>query len=173
MKKVLLKIDGMTCSACSTGLEKYLNKQDGIKQATVNLIMNNANIEYDDRKLNLEQVEKFVEKAGFLSLGIDNFEKEEKKKTNEKYKPELKSLILKYKTWKNVCKIFNLKSTVEFTNDEEKIIEKSLQNIELIEKIIGQFPSISDAKDYDINVDLLLKKYGSWEILRKWIENNK
>ena len=58
-------------------------------------------------------------------------------------------------------------------NDEEKIIEKSLQNIELIEKIIGQFPSISDVKDYDINVDLLLKKYGSWEILRKWIENNK
>ena len=44
MKKVLLKIDGMTCSACSTGLEKYLNKQDGIKQATVNLIMNNAKI---------------------------------------------------------------------------------------------------------------------------------
>ena len=86
MKKVLLKIDGMTCSACSSGLEKYLNKQDGIKQATVNLIMNNANIEYDEKKLTLEQVEKFVEKAGFTSLGIDNFEKEEKKKTNEKYK---------------------------------------------------------------------------------------
>ena len=51
MKKVLLKIDGMTCSACSSGLEKYLNKQDGIKQATVNLIMNNANIEYDEKKL--------------------------------------------------------------------------------------------------------------------------
>ena len=62
MKKVLLKIDGMTCSACSTGLEKYLNKQEGIKQATVNLIMNNANVEYDDKKLTLEQVEKFVEK---------------------------------------------------------------------------------------------------------------
>ena len=86
MKKVLLKIDGMTCSACSSGLEKYLNKQDGIKQATVNLIMNNANIEYDDKKLTLEQIEKFVEKAGFSSLGIDNFKKEEKKKTNEKYK---------------------------------------------------------------------------------------
>ena len=86
MKKVLLKIDGMTCSACSSGLEKYLNKQDGIKIATVNLVMNNANIEYDDKKLTLEQVEKFVEKAGFASLGIDNFEKEEKKKSNEKYK---------------------------------------------------------------------------------------
>ena len=27
MKKVLLKIDGMTCSACSSGLEKYLNNK--------------------------------------------------------------------------------------------------------------------------------------------------
>ncbi len=85
MKKVLLKIDGMTCSACSSGLEKYLNKQDGVVKASVNLIMNNANIEYDDTKLTLEQVEKFVEKAGFESLGIDNFEKQEKKKSNQKY----------------------------------------------------------------------------------------
>ena len=48
--------------------------------------MNNASIEYDDSKLNLEQIEKFVEKAGFKSLGIDNFKKEEKRKSNEKYK---------------------------------------------------------------------------------------
>ena len=86
MKKVLLKIEGMTCSACSSGLEKFLNKQDGIKNAAVNLIMNNASIEYDDNKLNLEQVEKLIEKAGFTSLGIDNLKKEENKKTNEKYK---------------------------------------------------------------------------------------
>ena len=86
MKKVLLKIEGMTCSACSSGLEKYLNKQDGIIAASVNLIMNNASIEYDDAKLTLEQVEKFVDKAGFSSAGIDNLEKEEKKKSNEKYR---------------------------------------------------------------------------------------
>ena len=86
MKKVLLKIDGMTCAACSSGLEKYLNKQKGIKQAYVNLIMNNASIEYDDNILKLEDVEKFIERAGFLSLGIDRFEKEEKKKNNEKIK---------------------------------------------------------------------------------------
>ena len=85
MKKVLLKIDGMTCSACSSGLEKYLNKQDGVK-ATVNLVMNNASIEYDEEKYEVADLEKFVAKAGFESLGIDNFEKEEKKKSNEKYK---------------------------------------------------------------------------------------
>ena len=86
MKKVLLKIDGMTCSACSSGLEKYLNKQDGIINATVNLVMNNTSVEYDEKKLDISQIEKFVQKAGFESLGIDNLQKEEKKKSREKYK---------------------------------------------------------------------------------------
>ena len=86
MKKVLLKIGGMTCSACSSGLEKFLNRQDGIESASVNLVMNNANIQYDEQKLTLEQIEKFVEKAGFESLGIDTFQKEERRQSNQKYK---------------------------------------------------------------------------------------
>ena len=44
-------------------LEKYLNRQKGIKTASVNLIMNNASIEYDNTKINLEQVEKYIEKG--------------------------------------------------------------------------------------------------------------
>ncbi len=28
MKKVILKIGGMSCSACSNSIEKYLNKQE-------------------------------------------------------------------------------------------------------------------------------------------------
>ena len=86
MKKIILAIDGMTCSACSSGLEKYLNKQDGVKIATVNLVMNTASIEYDDKKLSLTDLNKFVENAGFKSLGIDTFEKEQRKNSNEKYK---------------------------------------------------------------------------------------
>ena len=86
MKKVILVIDGMTCSACSTGLEKYLNKQEGINQATVNLVMNTASIEYDDKKLNLADLDRFVEKAGFKSLGIDTFKKEQKRNDNDKYR---------------------------------------------------------------------------------------
>ena len=39
MKKIILSIDGMTCSACSNGLEKYLNKQNGIYNASVNLVI--------------------------------------------------------------------------------------------------------------------------------------
>ncbi len=86
MKKILLKIGGMTCSACSSGLEKFLNRQDGIESASVNLVMNNANIQYDENVLSIEQIKKFVQKAGFESLGIDNFQKEEKKQNNQKYK---------------------------------------------------------------------------------------
>jgi P-type Cu+ transporter len=70
MKKVILSIDGMTCSACSNGLEKYLNKQKGITSASVNLVMSNALIEYDDSVLNLQDIEKFVQEAGFKSLGL-------------------------------------------------------------------------------------------------------
>ncbi len=69
MKKIILAIDGMTCSACSNGLEKYLNKQKGIKEAQVNLVMANASIEYDDSILNVQDLEEFVKQAGFKSLG--------------------------------------------------------------------------------------------------------
>ncbi len=69
MKKIVLSIDGMTCSACSSGLEKYLNKQDGIESASVNLVMAVATIKYDEKKVSLEQLDEFVKKAGFKSLG--------------------------------------------------------------------------------------------------------
>lgn len=69
MKKIILSIDGMTCSACSNGLEKYLNKQNGIYEASVNLVMGNTTILYDEKILDVGKLEEFVFKAGFKSLG--------------------------------------------------------------------------------------------------------
>lgn len=86
MKTVLLKVDGMTCSACSNGLEKYLNKQNGIIIANVNLIMGNVLIEYDDNVLNIKNIEQFIKKAGFRSLGLYDNKLEEEKNNNEKAK---------------------------------------------------------------------------------------
>ena len=86
MKKIILSIEGMTCSACSNGLEKYLNKQDGIKEASVNLVMANASIIYDEKKLNIENLNEFVKKAGFKSLGEFKEIKIEKKSKREKIK---------------------------------------------------------------------------------------
>ena len=60
MKTVIISIDGMTCSACSNGLEKYLNKQNGIVEASVNLIMSNATIIYDENILEKSKLDEFV-----------------------------------------------------------------------------------------------------------------
>lgn len=84
IKKIILAIEGMTCSACSNGLEKYLNKQKGIKNASVNLVMANTTIEYDDAVLNQEKIEEFVKQAGFKSLGEFKEIKIEKKSKKEK-----------------------------------------------------------------------------------------
>ena len=86
MKKIILSIDGMTCSACSNGLEKYLNKQNGIINATVNLVMANATIDYDDNILNQEKIEKYIKQAGFSSSGIFKEFKIEKSNKKEKRK---------------------------------------------------------------------------------------
>ena len=63
MQTIILSIDGMTCSACSNGLEKYLNKQNGIINASVNLVMANATINFDEKILNQEKIEKYVKQA--------------------------------------------------------------------------------------------------------------
>ena len=74
MKKIILKIEGMSCSACSNGLEKYLNKQDGISAASVNLVSSSALIEYEDN-ITIDDLNRFVSEAGFKSLGEYKIEK--------------------------------------------------------------------------------------------------
>ena len=72
MKKVILRIGGMSCSACSNGLEKYLNKQPKIKEAKVNLVLKTANIIYND-DLDISEIEQYIKDAGFESLGDENY----------------------------------------------------------------------------------------------------
>ena len=84
MKKIILSIDGMTCSACSNGLEKYLNKQNGIIEANVNLVMANATIIYDEKILETNQLNNFIKQAGFNSLGeFKEINMENKNKTEK------------------------------------------------------------------------------------------
>lgn len=83
MQKVILNIKGMSCSACSNSLEKYLNKQNGIINATVNLVLSQASIEYNDN-LSIEDLNKFISDAGFESLGI--YDETKINKTNKRNK---------------------------------------------------------------------------------------
>lgn len=78
MKKKILNIEGMTCSACSNGLEKYLNKQKGIQSASVNLVMAQAEVVYNENLINTSDLNRFVKEAGFKSLGEQKIEKNNK-----------------------------------------------------------------------------------------------
>ena len=69
MKNIILNVGGMTCSGCSARLEKYLNKQEGIFSASVNLVLATAKIEYDENLLDVNKLNKFIEEAGFTSYG--------------------------------------------------------------------------------------------------------
>ena len=95
MKKIVLNIEGMTCSACSNGLEKYLNKQKGIEKTEVNLVMATALIEYDD-SLKIEDLNRMVQEAGFKSLGEKNDKKENKNKLTKVIIFSILGIILMY-----------------------------------------------------------------------------
>ena len=78
MKKIIIKVGGMSCSACSNKVEKHLNKQDGV-EASVNLVLGQALINYDEEKVRLIDIERFIYESGYEYLGIYN-EKEKDKK---------------------------------------------------------------------------------------------
>lgn len=65
MKKVNFDIQGMTCSSCSAHIEKAITKLTGIKNVNVNLLSNNMTVEYDDEKINNEDIIKAVIAAGY------------------------------------------------------------------------------------------------------------
>lgn len=70
MKKITLGVEGMSCAACSSSLEKHLNGKEGVASASVNLVMANATVEYDENALNQADIEKFIKEAGFKSTGL-------------------------------------------------------------------------------------------------------
>jgi P-type Cu+ transporter len=60
---VELSIDGMTCASCAAGIEKKLNKLDGVT-ATVNYATERARVEYGD-EVTPEQLVATIEEAGY------------------------------------------------------------------------------------------------------------
>lgn len=64
-KTITLNISGMTCAACSARVEKALKKQHGVIDASVNLLQEKANIEFDDDKISIEDIKNIIEKTGY------------------------------------------------------------------------------------------------------------
>ena len=58
-------ITGMTCSACSSRVEKSVSKLEGIGTVSVNLLTNSMQVEYPDGALTTDEIVNCVEKAGY------------------------------------------------------------------------------------------------------------
>lgn len=65
MKKQLLDITGMSCSACSSRIEKVVNKMQGVEQMSVNLLKNNAHVTFDESVVDEKAIIARIEKLGF------------------------------------------------------------------------------------------------------------
>ena len=65
MATVTLNIDGMTCGGCVKSVTKVLNGLDGVRSATVSLENKNAQVEFDEGKIQIAQLVEAVEDAGF------------------------------------------------------------------------------------------------------------
>ncbi len=64
-EKKELKISGMHCASCALIIEKSLKKVDGVESATVNFATEKAVVEFDQKKVNIKNLIKAVEKAGY------------------------------------------------------------------------------------------------------------
>ena len=96
MKKEVYKIEGMTCAACSSAVERVTKKLEGVQESSVNLVAGKLTIVYDEALCGPQQIIAKVEKAGF---GIkpyvdDKKRREEAAKKEEQERKEAKKRFL-------------------------------------------------------------------------------
>ena len=61
-------VTGMSCAACSARIEKVVGKLEGVHTVTVNLLMNNMTVDFDDNLLNHDRYDYIYKPYEYLSL---------------------------------------------------------------------------------------------------------
>ncbi len=70
-------IEGMTCTACSSGIERSLGRKSFVKKIEVSLLNKSANIEFNENETNLDEIFKLIEKLGYSPKKTPTKEKKE------------------------------------------------------------------------------------------------
>ena len=65
MKKVTLKIEGMHCGACATGIQMIVSGLDGVKAISVDYEKKSGEVEFDESKVTVEQMSAAVKDLGY------------------------------------------------------------------------------------------------------------
>ena len=85
-----LKIDGMTCAACSGGIERVLAKTDGIEEINVNLTTETATVSFDQKLITNDEIIDKIKKMGFGAEVYD----ESKENSNQREYRNLKIYLI-------------------------------------------------------------------------------
>lgn len=99
MQKEQFDITGMTCSACSTRVEKSVAKLPGIKEVSVNLLKNSMVASYDESVLDTAGIVQAVEKAGYGAIPKASAQNKSRT-TTPAAKPEVSTAQVEYKQMK-------------------------------------------------------------------------
>ncbi|MBI6872174.1 heavy metal translocating P-type ATPase [Clostridium aciditolerans] len=81
-----LKIEGMTCAACSKAVERVTKKLDGVLEANVNLATEKLNVSFEPSKVKLSDIKKAIEKAGYKALEEETTVDTDKEKKEKEIK---------------------------------------------------------------------------------------
>lgn len=92
-EKVTLDIEGMTCAACATRIEKGLNRMEGVTSAAVNLATNSAVVEYKEGVTSVEDILEKIKKLGYKGQ-IRNEEQDDAGRKEERLKRKQRQLAI-------------------------------------------------------------------------------
>ncbi len=71
VREVVIPIEGMTCAACSSAVERTLNKLEGIKSISVNIATNKARVVYDTNTVRLSEIKGSIKRAGYTPQDVE------------------------------------------------------------------------------------------------------
>ncbi|HET9497725.1 MAG TPA: cation transporter, partial [Candidatus Limnocylindria bacterium] len=63
--ELVLPVEGMTCATCVNRIERFLNRADGVTEATVNLASEEAAVRYDPSRIDRAGIVEAIESAGY------------------------------------------------------------------------------------------------------------
>ncbi|MEM3428098.1 MAG: heavy metal translocating P-type ATPase [Nitrososphaerales archaeon] len=92
MKKIFLKVDGMECADCAVTIEKALTNTRGVLNASVNFVTGKAILEYDPKTVDIREILKVIENAGYMA---EEFKQGDATEDRE-IKGEMRLLVLSF-----------------------------------------------------------------------------
>lgn len=92
--RIDLSLNGMSCAACASKIEKKLNKLEGVTKATVNYATEKASIEFDSSNIKISNMIKTIEALGYGAEKVESLTKDREKELREKEVKNLKISLI-------------------------------------------------------------------------------